>query len=284
MKKSKRYKTPKWSTFNRGKVKPVEREASSWPMFYFKRNWRNQFTDMSGELVSFKIRNPRFIDFYGKELTLVKDTLNNLTDEQIAIAKYFSVGPPTKQWTPIIDRLIDTYNVNPPRAARIIAATHAAINDSFVITWYLKNMFDIARPDQLDSEIEPAIPTPHFPAYPSGHAAVSGCAQVVLSYFFPAEKNRLKEIAEENSLSRLYAGVHFAIDNDEGLRLGRQVGKYVIAQLKKERISKGGAVDLPFKEGKQAVLPPPPYEQVIPFPPPSETNEVPPRRHPFFFI
>ena len=284
MTQHKRFKTPSWSKLIRGKVKPVEREASSWPMFYFQRNWCNQFTDLSGNLVSFRIRNPRFIDFRGKELALVKDTLSDLTEQQRNIANYFSFGPPTKQWTPIIDRLIDTYNVNPPRAARIIAATQAAINDSFVITWYLKNMFDVARPDQLDAEIVTVVPTPHFPAYPSGHATVSGCAQVVLSYFFPAEKDRLKEIAEESTLSRLYAGVHFEADNNEGLRLGRQIGKHIVTQLRKDRNSKGAIIDIPFKKGKQAVLPPPPYEQVIPYPPNPETNDTPPRRHPFFFI
>lgn len=285
MSKIKRYKAPKWSKLSHGKIIGVERVASSWPMFYFKRNWCNQFTDLRGNLVTFKIKNPRYIDFYGRELDIVQETLANLTDDQRKIANYFGFGPPTKQWTPVIDRLIDTYEVNPTRAARIIGATQAAMNDAIIITWHLKYLFDIARPNQVDTTIETVIPTPHFPAYPAGHGVVAGCAEVVLSYFFPKEKKKLNEIAEDGALSRLYAGVHFNIDNEEGLRLGRQIGNYVVAQLRREQNSKGTLVDIPFKEGKNAELPPPPYEQIIPFPPPEPTKEPElPRRHPFFYI
>lgn len=278
----KRYKTPKWSKFSAGKLKPVDPEAGSWPLYYFKKNWCNQWTDLEGKLVSFKIRNPQRIDFFGTELEAVKNAQQNLTDEQRTIANYFGFGPPTKQWTPVIDRLNDTYSVSPSRAARIIAVTQAAINDALIICWHLKYALDVARPDQLASDIETVLPTPHFPAYPSGHATVSGAVEVVLSYFFPAERARLKEIAEENSMSRLYACVHFPIDNSEGLRLGRQIGHYIVKELKKARDAKDTRVDSPFKEGKDAVLPPPPWDQVIPYPPTNE-REVQPRRPLFFF-
>jgi hypothetical protein len=282
--KQKRYKTPKWSKFNAGKVSPVEPQAGSWPLNYFKRNVSKQWTDLEGKLVSFKIRNPYRIDFAGSELNAVLDTQQNLTDEQRTTASYFGFGPPTKQWSPIIDRLIDTYNVNPPRAARILAATQAAMSDAFVIAWQLKYTFDIARPNQLDPSIETVLPTPHFPAYPSGHSTVSGCAAVVLGYFFPAERARLKEIAEQASMSRLYACVHFPIDNSEGLRLGRQIGQHIVRELKKDRDVENSAVDSPFKEGKGAILPPPPWEQAMPFPPaPAQNNQQPPR-NPFFFF
>lgn len=72
------------------------------------------------------------------------------------------------------------------------------------------------------------------------------CAEIILGYFFPPEKPRLQELAEECAeecaVSRLYAGVHFPVDNDEGLRLGRQIGHLAVYVLK-----------------------PPPYKQAIPF-------------------
>ncbi|MCT8137190.1 vanadium-dependent haloperoxidase [Anaerobacillus sp. CMMVII] len=281
MKKSnKHYKTPKWSKHNAGKTPPIEPQAGSWPLHFFKRNWSNQFTNLDGELVSFKIRNPKLIDFE-KELIAVQNTQQNLTDEQREIAKYYGFGPPTKQWTPVIDRLIDTYNVSPVRAARILAATQAAINDALLITWQLKYVFDIARPDQLDPTLETVVPTPNFPAYPSGHATMSGCAEVVLSYFFPGERVRLREIAEQGAMSRLYGCIHFPIDNSEGLRLGRQIGDYIVKELKKAVDVTETLVDTPYKENKEAVLPPPPWEQAIPYPPP---NSQPNMRNSFFFF
>ncbi|RXJ02029.1 phosphatase PAP2 family protein [Anaerobacillus alkaliphilus] len=285
MNNQRRYKIPRWSKYNAGSLNPVEPNGGSWPLHFFNRNWKNQWTDLDGELVSFKIRNPGTIDFMGEQLETVKNTQKNLTDEQKEIANYFGFGPPTKQWTPVIDRLIDTYNVNPNRAARILAATNAAINDAMVIAWQIKYVTDVARPNQIDPELETVLPTPHFPAYPSGHAVVSGCVEVVLGYFFPAERARLREIAEQNALSRLYACVHFPIDNNEGLRLGRQIGQHIVKELKQDRDKNRKIVDQPYTEGKDAVLPPPPWDQAIPFPPNQEQAEPQqPARRPFFFF
>ena len=36
--------------------------------------------------------------------------------------------------------------------------------------------------------------------------------------------------ADEAAQSRLFGGIHFAIDNDEGLKLGRRIGQRVLAQ------------------------------------------------------
>jgi len=267
MKKRRRFTPPKWSKLINGEETPLEPKADSWPMYYFRRNWLGQFTDLHGHLVHFKIKNPHYIDFKETELDIVKKTLEHLTYDQRDIARYYGFGPPTKQWTPVIDRLIDTYEVSAPRAARIIAITQAAMNDVMVITWRIKYLTDIARPIHLDRNLKPVISTPEFPAYPSGHSAISGCTQIILSYFFPKEAPRLKEIAEENSISRLYAGVHFKADNDEGLRLGRQIAKHILKRVKIQRDSASKNVDKPFDDNKYAILPPPPYNQVIPYPP-----------------
>ncbi|MDQ7865031.1 hypothetical protein RCO48_39790 [Peribacillus frigoritolerans] len=37
---------------------------------------------------------------------------------------------------------------------------------------------------------------------------------------------------EESAQSRLYAGVHFNVDNKEGLNLGRQIGEVVVSFFK----------------------------------------------------
>ncbi|WP_280770846.1 vanadium-dependent haloperoxidase [Salipaludibacillus daqingensis] len=267
MKKKRRHPPPKWSKLNKDNLEPLQPEAGSWPMYYFRRNLLGQITDLNGKLVHFKIKNPYFIDFMESEIEIVKNTLNKLTNQERDIAKYYSFGPPTKQWTPVIDRLIDTYEVTPVHTARIIAITQAAINDAMVITWRIKYLTDIARPNQIEPSLKIVIPTPAFPAYPSGHATMSGCAEVILSYFFPKEATRLKEIAEENAYSRLLGGVHFKADNDEGLRLGRQIGKHILNYVRRQRDAARNFIDKPFVENKNAILPPPPYEQIIPFPP-----------------
>ncbi|GAA0181317.1 hypothetical protein SH2C18_38670 [Clostridium sediminicola] len=251
---------------NENRVPPAEDpKASSWPTYFLKKDEHGAFTDNYGNILAFKIRQPdSSIDFEGKQLNEVKKTLKCLTPRQKRIAKYWGTGPATKQWTPIIDILIDTYKITAPKAARILAATQGALNDAFVIAWHFKFAWNIARPNQLDQELVSYLPTPNHPSYPSGHATIAGCAQIVLSYFFQSEKERLKELAEECAVSRLYAGVHFPIDNTEGLKLGRQIGKIVVNELEKQYDADLAHIDYPITENYHAKLPPPPYRQVIP--------------------
>ncbi len=250
---------------NETRVPPAEEPyCSSWPTYFLKKSEDGTFLDYDGNIIAFKIRVPDVtVDFEGKQLTIVKNALKNLTPEQKRIAKYWGTGPATKQWTPIIDILIDTYKVTAPKAARILAATQAAMNDAFIIAWHFKYTWNIARPNQLDQTLVSYLPTPNHPSYPSGHATIAGCAEIVLSYFFQAEKERLKELAEECAISRLYAGVHFPIDNDEGLRLGRQIGEIIVTHLNKQYDINYTHIDYPILDNKHAKLPPPPYRQVI---------------------
>ena len=172
---------------------------------------------------------------------------------------------PAKQWTPVIDRLIDTYDVPPTTSGRILSAVHGAMNDAFVIVWDLKYGFDVARPNQYDQTMKTLLCTPRFPTYPSGHATVSGCAETVLSYFFPREARNLQRIADDNALSRLYAGVHFPIDNDEGLNLGRYIGNIIVNHLKTQENFDLDPIDKPYRKYKNADLFPENYKQFIPF-------------------
>ncbi len=243
----------------------LDENAGSWYTYFFRRNENGLLTTQDGDPVCFDILNPEDINF-NKSLLIVKSTLKNITPRQREIAEYWGDGPATKQWTPIIDRLVDTYGFSPARAARVLAAVQAGINDAFVITWYFKYLWDVPRPIQLDRRLATAICTPMFPSYPAGHSVISGTAEVILSYFFPPEAERLRELAEENSISRLYGGVHFIEDLTEGLRLGRQIGEIIVEELRRQRDIKNNPIDIPITEDRHAKLPPLAYEQVIPYP------------------
>lgn len=238
--------------------------SGSWSTYFIRLQDSGVFTTLDGQPITFDIQNPDNFNF-DQSLQIVKYIQKHLTPQQRIIAEYWGEGPATKQWTPIIDRLIDIYGLSPVRAARVLAAVQAAINDAFVVTWYFKNLWDVPRPCQLDQRLATAICTPKFPSYPSGHSVISGTAEVVLSYFFPPEAEKLKALAEENSISRLYGGVHFIEDLDEGLRLGRQIGRIVVAELEKQGDRNQSRIDIPILIDRHADLSPPPYEQVIPY-------------------
>ncbi|WP_332630286.1 vanadium-dependent haloperoxidase [Halalkalibacter flavus] len=243
---------------------PVTPLAGSWSLFYFKRNKKGKIIDPNGKKLKLPIRHPKLIDF-DQELTIVQKTLENLTPEHRSVGVYYGTGVPTKQWTPVIDRLIDTYNVSPVNAARILAAVQAAINDTMIIVWELKYRWDVARPNQYDQSMKTVLCTPRFPAYPSGHATMSGCTEVLLSYLFPKEAEKLKKIAEDNALSRLFTGVHFPSDNDEGLRLGRYIGSLIVNHLKTQQDGELRPIDQPYPDFLDANIFPDNFRQFIPY-------------------
>ncbi|WP_112181071.1 vanadium-dependent haloperoxidase [Paraliobacillus zengyii] len=237
--------------------------AGSWPLVFLKRDSKDDFLDPAGKKLHFPITSPNVIDF-DKELHVVRKTLHNLTPEQKKIGTYYGTGVPTKQWTPVIDRLIDAYDVSPLHATRILASVHGAINDTMIIVWDLKYKWDVARPNQYDYTLRTLLCTPNFPTYPSGHATLAGCCEVVLSYFFPKEAKKLKRIAEDNAHGRLYAGVHFPSDNDQGLVLGRYLGKTIVEHLESQN-NVLELIDNPHRDNQNAAIFPKNYHQFIPY-------------------
>ncbi|MDP5274498.1 vanadium-dependent haloperoxidase [Chengkuizengella axinellae] len=246
---------------------PEDPYSDSWPMYYYQRCGSKFEVKQTGELVYFTIKHPNYIDWGGSELEAVLETANHLDEDMKKIAKYWGTGVATKQWLPVLDILVDTYGVTAPYAARLESAVLAAANDAFIITWYYKFLWLVARPDQYDQELATCLCTPRHPTYPSGHAAVAGCVANMLKYFFPGEAAKLDELAKQCALSRLYALVHFPIDNDEGLKLGYQVADHIIPILASQRDSTGKPIDVPYTDNLDAALPPfpPEYDQVIPF-------------------
>ncbi|WP_338448753.1 vanadium-dependent haloperoxidase [Niallia oryzisoli] len=205
------------------------------PMFFIYRSGNNEFFDPFRQRIVWNISNPNQINWTA-ELTLVQQTQVSLTPEQKRIAQYWGTGEATEKMTRFLFRLAEKYRMGSPMTARVLALFHAAVNDAFVMSWYFKFLWDVARPNQYDHNLSTVMFTPRFPSYPSAHATVAGCSEVIMSYIFPRESADIKKIAEECALSRLYAGVHFNIDNDEGLRLGRQIGEIVVQFMKTQSI------------------------------------------------
>ena len=119
----------------------------------------------------------------------------------------------------------------------VLAALSVTMLDAFVACWQVKLRDWSERPitavrRQLDPNFLPLLATPGFPAYVSGHATVSAAAATVLGAVWPVELGGLNALAEEAAMSRLWGGIHFRSDNDEGLRLGRAVGTAVVARLR----------------------------------------------------
>lgn len=123
---------------------------------------------------------------------------------------------------------------NPLAAARAYATLTLAYYDTLIACWDAKYAYWGQRPFQYDPNYRSLFTTPNFPGYPSGHAMFAGVGSAVLSHFFPADAAEFTREAEEIAASRLWGGVHFKIDNDKGLEVGRQVAALYIERVKAE--------------------------------------------------
>jgi hypothetical protein len=156
-----------------------------------------------------------------------------LTVEQRAIAERWNLDhgtvTPAGVWNRIALELVRSAKLDSDHAARVFAALNVAMMDAFIACWRTKFSWWTVRPvsairERFEPEFLPALVTPAFPSYVSGHATVSGAAASVLAAFFPHQAEDLSARAEEAASSRLLGGIHYRSDNDEGLKLGRQIG------------------------------------------------------------
>jgi hypothetical protein len=111
---------------------------------------------------------------------------------------------------------------------------NAATMDAGICCWKAKYDYWYPRPIQADPTIKTAFPTPNFPSYTSGHSDFSAAAGGVLSYIFPKEKSELQAKVQQASMSRLYAGIHYRFDCDQGVKVGIKVAQHAIQRGEKD--------------------------------------------------
>jgi hypothetical protein len=167
-----------------------------------------------------------------RELAEVKDAVENLTREQLAIVYKWADGAstptPPGHWNLIALPYIVDAKWSEVRTARAFALLNMTMHDSAVACWDAKFAYYNPRPSQLDSEIRTVIGLPNFPSYISGHSTFSSAAAQVLSYLFPSGAAYFDEQMEEAAISRLYGGIHYRSDIEIGKQVGRRVGGYAV--------------------------------------------------------
>jgi hypothetical protein len=180
-----------------------------------------------------------------------------LTTEQQTIANYWAdgagaTGTPSGHWIAIVGQLARNGGLSLAMAAEAYARVGIAVTDAFIACWQAKYFYNLQRPvtyiqDTIDGTWLPHLVTPPFPTYTSGHSTQSGAAAAVLTQMFgikaftdtthtdhqltqtqePRAFSSFDEAATEAAVSRLYGGIHFAFDNDDGLASGRCVGQTI---------------------------------------------------------
>jgi PAP2 superfamily len=192
-----------------------------------------------------------------EEALEVKQTVDGLTEAQRAIVLFWADNPgqsftPPGHWAQIAAEQVVAAKVSTPRAARAMALVAVGLADSAIACWDCKYACWLLRPIQAirtlsgqpfyDPSFNTVIPTPPFPSYTSGHSTFSGCSAAVLEYLFPGGKVAdafgqsvsFAAAADQAAVSRLYGGIHYRSDNNEGLTCGQNVAGLVIRRARSD--------------------------------------------------
>lgn len=202
--------------------------------------------------------------FYQQALE-VKETGDNLTDEQRAIARWWIdspvlTGTPAGHWVMIESQLVDQLGLQLDTAAQMYGMVGITLADSFISCWSAKYQYNLLRPvTYIQANIRrswaPYVETPPFPEYPSGHSVVSAAAADVLTSLFgpvaftdtlhvadgerPRHFTSFEAAANEAAISRLYGGIHYRSAIENGMRQGRCIADHLLRNIQLNPIAQG---------------------------------------------
>jgi hypothetical protein len=128
----------------------------------------------------------------------------------------------------------DGLDRNPPRAARVYALIASTQYDAFIASQDGKFAYWYLRPHMLDPTIAPLFAVPNFPSYPSNHSTFSAARSEMLAYLFPTRADFIRAVGKEAGDSRIWAGIHYPMDNVAGVELGKSVAGLFIARAEKD--------------------------------------------------
>lgn len=208
--------------------------------------------------------------FFFKSVREVYDIDQNLTEEQMTIARYWDDNPlvmmhsghmmfgnkkitPGGHWIGICAIASKMSGIDPVETALAYALTSIALYDGFISCWDEKYRSNFIRPvtvinDTFDPTWMPYLQTPPFPEYPSGHSTITAASATVLTSLFgenfafrdtsdlryigmERNFNSFNEAAAEASISRLYGGIHYRFSIDTGVEMGKRLGELINEKL-----------------------------------------------------
>jgi membrane-associated phospholipid phosphatase len=198
-----------------------------------------------------------------KDLGRVDSTTRTADQTQIALFWKDATGTSFAfgHWNTITQGVSAQRGLDVVADARLFALVNIATADAIISCWDAKYTYNFWRPvtairaadtdgnpdTEPDAGWTPLITTPNFPSYTSAHSTVSGAAAAVLTsvfgpgYHFTVGSEGLPGVtrsfgsfdaaAAEAGQSRIYGGIHFQFDNQNGLALGHALAQFVVGNF-----------------------------------------------------
>jgi len=227
----------------------------------------NQFEPPAPPVFNMKDTNSK----YYQEVMLIKNAVDNLTDEQKHIANFWDDNPfklnvsghvmfgtkkfsPPGHWMSIVGIAAKKANYNFAETVYAYAFTAITQFDAFIHCWDEKYRSNYARPETvinkfIDQDWAPLLQTPPFPEYTCGHSTVSAANAEALTKVFGdnfayTDTSELefgidsrsypsfRAAAVENNWARFYGGIHFHNSCIVSTEYGKKVGDYIADKLR----------------------------------------------------
>jgi hypothetical protein len=193
---------------------------------------------------------------FHEEAMEVYETVNGLTDEQRTIAFFWAdlageTATPPGHSLSITAQVLEQLDASLDVTAEAFARVGLGESDAFIASWATKYHYNLLRPvtyihELIDPGWLPVLDTPPFPAYTSGHSNDAGASSTILTAMFgdgfaftdhthdrlgfaPRSYPSFYDAANESAFSRLYGGIHYRADIEQGLVQGFCVGRAVNA-------------------------------------------------------
>jgi membrane-associated phospholipid phosphatase len=175
------------------------------------------------------------------------------------VARFYAATTPVQAWNSAARQASDAQGKTLSENARIFALLGMAMADGSIATFDTKYHYNFWRPvtairagdtdgnnrTEPDPDWLPLIATPAFPSYPSAHATLSGAARAVLERAFGKDGHAVtltnpglpaivlnytawQAITDDIDDARIYGGIHFRFDQEDGAHQGRHVGRYIL--------------------------------------------------------
>jgi hypothetical protein len=204
-----------------------------------------------------------------KDLGSINSATRTADQSNIAKFWYLSTANTnfvTGLWNRVAQTVEQTHPLNLLDSSRLFARLNMGEFDVFIATNDAKYSFNFWRPETAihvantpgltntytnagitaDPTWTPFLVAPPFPSYASNHASLDGAAAAVLRDAFGTDNisftastqgmvvpdrsfTSFSQAAQEGAISRIYAGIHYPFDSDDGLALGATVGNFIVS-------------------------------------------------------
>jgi len=203
--------------------------------------------------------SPEYLANYNETMTLGAADSMLRTADQTAAVMFWADHVPAK-WYTVARDISAQEGLTLVENARLFELLSLTMADATIAGWDMKYNYNFWRPETAihegDNDLnavtvgDPAwqslIAAPAFPGYVSGHSITSAAAAEMLELYFGRGNytfqipgmmgmgqartfTSFQQAAEEAGMSRVWGGIHFQFENQDGLVAGGQLAQYVYA-------------------------------------------------------